>query len=341
MKILFLSRSTLFSQPGGDTIQVKETANALQEMGIEVDIHLKGEEIFFNRYDLIHFFNLGRPADILPYLHKIMSPIIVSTIFVEYGKGFFQHTLEYAKTIGRWLNGSDVYPGWLYLQMRQKNAIQLVIDRSKFLVTSTSTEAQRIQKNWKTNQAPRMVPLGLSESFINNTKPEGKREGFLVVGRIEKLKNQKMAIQASNDLELKLKIIGQAAKNQSSYFEECQKLANSQVEFLPYLETADLIEEYQKAETLIMPSHFETFGLVALEAWSQGCKLILSNKIESKSFFEDKALFFDPENLNSLTDAIEKSKDLPNINPDQDLLKKHSWKQSAKALVRLYESSVF
>ena len=117
MKILLLARASLHTQPGGDTVQVTETAHALKELGLDVTIALKGDDFPLARFDIIHFFNLGRPADILPYLPNIFVPIVVSTIYVEYGNGRFKHFKEYAKTIARWVNKSDVYPGWLYISV--------------------------------------------------------------------------------------------------------------------------------------------------------------------------------------------------------------------------------
>jgi glycosyltransferase involved in cell wall biosynthesis len=337
MKILLLARSTLYTQPGGDTVQIVETAKALNETHFSADIHLKGESIPFMNYDLVHFFNLGRPADILPYLPQIRVPIVVSTIFVEYDKGRFQYLIEYAKTIGRWINGSDSYPGWLYIQMRHKKAIQLVLDRAKFLITTTPKEAQRLKENWVLEKTPRTISLGLNEQYLKKFKSID-RSGALVVGRLESLKNQKAAILAANDLKLPLKVIGNAARNQANYAEECKKIANENVSFLPFMETEDLILEYRKAELLILPSQFETFGLVALEAWSQGCKLVLSKNIESDEFFADKAVFFDPNDKEGLLKAIETAKNTTPKPPSKSELESLSWSTIVNEVVRIYEA---
>lgn len=61
MKILMISRATLFTAPGGDTIQIMETASHLRELGVQVDIKLTNEEIAYSDYDIVHFFNMIRP----------------------------------------------------------------------------------------------------------------------------------------------------------------------------------------------------------------------------------------------------------------------------------------
>ena len=44
MKVAFISRASLFSDKGGDTIQIVNTAAELRIMGIEVDIFLADQK---------------------------------------------------------------------------------------------------------------------------------------------------------------------------------------------------------------------------------------------------------------------------------------------------------
>ena len=64
MRVVFITRATLYSVKGGDTLQVLQTARHLEELGIQVDIRLTNERISYDQYDLLHFFNIIRPADI-------------------------------------------------------------------------------------------------------------------------------------------------------------------------------------------------------------------------------------------------------------------------------------
>ncbi|MDZ7847526.1 MAG: hypothetical protein U5L96_12590 [Owenweeksia sp.] len=74
MKILFVARSTLFHQPGGDTVQVQQTAHFLRQKGVEVHIGLAGENLPIEQFELVHFFNLIRPADLRPDLKPGTAP---------------------------------------------------------------------------------------------------------------------------------------------------------------------------------------------------------------------------------------------------------------------------
>ena len=64
MKVLFIIRATAFEKPGGDTIQAKMTAKYLKAHGVDVELKLTNEHIDYGRYQLMHFFNIIRPADI-------------------------------------------------------------------------------------------------------------------------------------------------------------------------------------------------------------------------------------------------------------------------------------
>ena len=44
MKVAFITRSTLYAVPGGDTEQILQTARFLKELGVVVDLFLTTEK---------------------------------------------------------------------------------------------------------------------------------------------------------------------------------------------------------------------------------------------------------------------------------------------------------
>ena len=71
MKVAFIARSSLFTAKGGDTVQVQQTAKYMKELNVQADIRLTHEKINYEEYDLLHFFNLIRPAGILPHISSL------------------------------------------------------------------------------------------------------------------------------------------------------------------------------------------------------------------------------------------------------------------------------
>src|ERR1700753_1061052 len=137
MKVAFITRSTLYSAPGGDTVQIEQTARELIAMDVEVDILLSNQTIPYEKYSLLHFFNITRPADILYHSKKAQKPFVVSTILCSYAEYDKNHrkgmgllftylpgdSIEYLKTIARWLLGRDHLASVAYTWKGQRNSI--------------------------------------------------------------------------------------------------------------------------------------------------------------------------------------------------------------------------
>ena len=86
MKVLFQTRTNLYSAPGGDLIQIEKTKEYLEKLGISVDISLEFEPDLQD-YDIVHLFNLMDPQDI--YLQCINAKrqnkkVVLSTIYGLY-----------------------------------------------------------------------------------------------------------------------------------------------------------------------------------------------------------------------------------------------------------------
>jgi len=91
---------------------------------------------------------------------------------------------------------------------------------------------------------------------------------WLVLGRAEPYKRTDLAIQAANQLGLKLKIVGGGTK-----INELKKIAGPTIEFLGRVSDAELAELYSHAIGLIFPPK-EDAGMTPLEAMASGRPVI-------------------------------------------------------------------
>lgn len=161
MKIAFVTRSTLYSVPGGDTIQVLQTAKYLRELGIDADVCLTGDPIRYGQYDLFHFTNIIRPADILFHIGKTKKPFVLSPVLIDYHEfdkhhrkgisGFVLGSLsapgsEYAKTFARWLSGKDTMKSKTYLWKGQRESIQQILRKASLLLPNSEAEYQKLEQ---------------------------------------------------------------------------------------------------------------------------------------------------------------------------------------------------
>ncbi|MBL7733026.1 MAG: glycosyltransferase family 4 protein [Chitinophagaceae bacterium] len=354
MKVAFITRSTLKSIPGGDTVQVRETARQLEASGVRVDVLAANEKILYSRYDLLHLFNIIRPADLLLHAKRCNIPYVVTPILVdysEYDKRFRKglsgrvfrllspSAIEYVKTLGRWLTGNDPLVSKAYIWKGHKRSMQEILQKAACILPNSATEAATLARKFKRLSAIRIIPNGADTGLF---KPDNaiSREKDLIIcaARIEGIKNQLNLIKAMNNSGFKMLLIGAAAPNQVSYYQHCRKIAGANIQFTGNLPQHELAACYQRAAVHILPSWFETCGLSSLEAAASGCNIVITDKGFAKDYFGNDAFYCDPGDPGSILEAVKKAASFQN---DGRLQKKISeeftWQHAAEQTVAVYK----
>jgi glycosyltransferase involved in cell wall biosynthesis len=357
LKVAMISRSTLFTIKGGDTVQITETAKQLSLIGVEVDIKLTDEPIAYEKYDLLHFFNIIRPADILFHIKRSGLPYVVSTILIDYSQydkfqrkgisGFlFRYlsadSIEYLKTVARWVLGKDKLMSFSYLWKGQNNSIRYILGNASCILPNSSLEYQRIKYRYQYEKEYVIVPNGIDELLFHYDQSVNKDPQLVIcAARIEGIKNQLNLIKALNGTKFQLFLIGSAAPNQTSYLNECKKIADKNIHFINNISQQELLGYYAKAKVHVLPSWFETTGLSSLEAAAMGCNIVISTYGDAKEYFEESAFYCDPGNSSSILSAIEKaSSSGENENLRNVKLKKYTWQQAAYYTYKAYKKSI-
>jgi len=182
------------------------------------------------------------------------------------------------------------------------NGEKQVIRRADRIVVATLAEMTQLRFLYKADQHKMVVvppgvdlshfypiPADEAKTYVG-LKPENRM--ILFVGRIERLKGVDTLIEAMACLKLKdpkkpvhLAIIGgdpSASREQMTtemvrLKDLCASLGlDESVVFLGKRDQAKLPYFYSAAEVLVMPSHYESFGMVALEAMACGTPVIAS-----------------------------------------------------------------
>ncbi len=354
MKVLFITRNTLFTAYGGDTVQITQTAHYLRKEAISVDIRLTAEPIEYEEYDLIHIFNMVRPADLLFHIVRTSRPIVLSPIFVNYNEYDREHRRglsgilfrylpstanEYFKTIARWLIGKDQLKSKSYLWKGQHRSIRQILDRVNLILPNSRLEQEQINNRHKSSFRHEIVPNGIdNELFLLNSETPRDKNLVICAARIEGLKNQYSLIKALNNTAYQLIVIGAPAPNQHHYYKKCRQAAASNVLFLDHVSQEQLVHYYQKAKVHVLPSWFETCGLSSLEAGVMGCNIVVTDKGYTREYFEDYAFYCDPASHSSIREAIEKAAQAPF---PEELRKKilinYTWQKAAEKTLAAYK----
>jgi D-inositol-3-phosphate glycosyltransferase len=176
-----------------------------------------------------------------------------------------------------------------------------VLRRADRVIAATIAEVTQLRFLYKANASKLVViPPGVDVSHFYpipadeaklyvGLKPEDRM--VLFVGRIERLKGVDTLIQAMSGLHLEekqrvhLAIIGgdpaASPREMSGEMARLQKLCDDlsvgqTVVFLGKRDQDKLPYYYSAAELVVMPSHYESFGMVALEAMACGTPVIAS-----------------------------------------------------------------
>jgi glycosyltransferase involved in cell wall biosynthesis len=119
-----------------------------------------------------------------------------------------------------------------------------------------------------------LVPNGVDIAFIDSVAPAKISVDTLFVGRLIRQKNVDLLIRAL-PTDATLCIIGDGPEKENLI--SLAKEVNATVRFVRTLSYADLISVMKAANSLVLPSTREGFGIVALEALACGTPVITTN----------------------------------------------------------------
>lgn len=357
MRIAFISRATLYSSPGGDTKQIDQTAAALRELGVFVDIYLTTQPIDYKTYDLLHFFNIIRPADILPHL-KSGKPYVVSTIYVDYSyyeqqiagglRGRLSRLLgadrmEWLKTMARQFKNNERMLSRFYLIHGHRASVKKVARHAAMLLPNSESEYRRFARDYQMERLYRVVPNGIEANVATAVAaPNPKYNGaVLCLARIEGRKNQLHLIHALNHTDYQLYLHGTASPNNQAYEAQCKAAAAANIHFGGWLEPSEIYPAYAAAKVHVLPSFFETTGLSSLEAAVMGCNIVVSPNGDTRDYFGDHAWYCDPSDPDSIRAAVDAAYAAPfDERFRQHILTYFTWQRAAEATKAAYEQAL-
>ena len=200
-----------------------------------------------------------------------------------------------------------------------------LLDYPDAILTCNRNEAAMLQKQ---NPTQRIVvhPHGVPASLYRKDHRETAREAFpqignkrllLCVGRIDPVKNQRWLIDQAPELfrrhpETILVLAGactNAAYGEAIRREIAERGLQNRVLLTGGLPAVDprLIGLFQLAETVVLPSISETFGLVILEAWAAGTAVVASATSGASALIQqgENGCLFELEDPGTFHEAVD------------------------------------
>lgn len=169
---------------------------------------------------------------------------------------------------------------------------------------------------------------------------------FIYTGNAYPHKNLERLIEAIVLMNGKLKIVSA----RSAFLERLEQVvknknANKNIEILGFVEDGKLEKLYSEASAFVFPTLEEGFGLPPMEAINAGTLAVVSDIPVLKEVYGDSVFYFDPKNVNSIKNSLEKVLKLGSIErklkikKSQEFLKKYSWLKMAKETLKIYNSA--
>ncbi len=330
--------------PGGGEVQLEATAEALRRRGITAHTELPPGDRF-GPGAVLHLFGSHREfVSLAEEARRQGVPVVLSPIAWFDPAARWREPGPWARRAGGaaalWLRQRGIrWPHW-------RSRLYRLADR--LLPNSQAEAEQLIHLFGVPAEKIAVVPNGCWPRFAHaawlarrSTHPVlAQWQGYVLCpGRIEPRKNQLELIRALAASGRKLVLLGRVVPGHEDYLAQCRREAGPQVRFVPPVPhaSADQMAAYARCGCLVLPSWFETPGLVALEAGASGTPLVLPRRGAAPEYFGPLARYVDPRDRPGMAQAVaEACRQGRNPRLAQLVLDHFTWHHAAAVTAEVY-----
>lgn len=364
MRVLMQIRDNYLTGPGGDTIQLLKTKEYLEKINVDVDISTELEPDLTG-YDLVHLFNLTRIQE--TYLQaknakKQGKPIALSTIYWpfdeinEIGYTGYRKIIYSLISNDRIENLKALYK-YIFRKERNKGCVKLifgsyskmqrwVVENSNICLPNAEGEMKKVNEVFKIRNLPYIVVPNAIDSISvaeadksTSTKYEEYKDFIICVARISRRKNQLLLIEALKNTNYNVLFVGKSSPGEMDYYKMfCDQVSeNANMHHIESIPNNELYLLYKQCRVSVLPSWFETPGLVSLEAAAMGCNIAITDKGTTRDYFGDKAFYFDL-NKESILNKVQMAFDAPNNTELKQFVRtNYTWEKAAEQTLQAYK----
>lgn len=305
-RVLVAGKLSASACPGGGEIQMHSTARHLRANGTNVELWRPWEHRLED-FDILHCF--GSEPEFLPLfrslprrIKRVVSPIAwfdAASRLRESG-AWHARIMKSAKLLA--LTAAPRFPNW-----RRE-----FYHSADLLLPNSHAEAEQLTRYFQVPaEKIRVIPNGADPSAVQGGDDQfvrkfGLSDYVLCAGRIEPRKNQLNLIRALRGTCVPLVIMGNCVPGFEWYESRCRRAADENVHFVGHLPHGSGLWKSALASCrcLALVSHFETPGLIALEAAMLGVPLVLTVKGSTREYFGNHARYVRPQCVQEIRAAV-------------------------------------
>ena len=280
--VLFNTWSGAFFNEGGGEIQLKKSREYLEKAGYSIDLYDMWSPQ--KKFDIFHQFSIQYGVNFVVENYKTLGyKIALSTIMWDLpnkDEFYFHH-------IKNLLNNADIL-----LTNSERESLKLSeafdVDINKFHKTRNSIADEYCSAE---------TGLDFKEKFAISG------DFVLSVANIDTRKNTHNLIAACADIGLQFISVGHIRDVQ--YFNSFNEKYDNFIHLGNIADIALLKSAYQQCALFALPSLCETPGIAALEAASQGAKIVITKEGAAEEYFGDMVTYVNPYELEDIVKGLE------------------------------------
>lgn len=222
----------------------------------------------------------------------------------------------------------------------------------RLLVLNEGDRQFAVARKWQPASRVDLVPHGVSDHFLTGADPRSERGGgMLFCGAWDHVKGTPYLVDAFNCLAaegrpVRLTVLGPGVAA-GLVFEPFSAAARPFITVVDRVAEARVIAEYRRHDVLVFPSTYEGFGLVALEAMSQGLPVIATavGCIPDLLRHQENGLLVPSRDSTALAAAIRRLADAPEERARfgaaaAAAVARMSWRRTAEQTVDVYRRAL-
>lgn len=302
--------------------------NELKRRGHQVDLVNPWGNYQWNTYDIVHFFGIGLWNYEMIHWGGGINPNIVFSPIIDSNTPLWKYRLF-------------SHIGCEKLRLFSQNyAVRCYKNNVKLFLARTNYEAEYISQYGIEKEKISTVPLSYREDHYDANV---RKEPFcLFVGTMtQERKNVTRLVSAAKKYGFRLVLAGSPGNAESEQRLRSLIGAASNIELKGFVIDEELYSLYNRAKVFALPSLNEGVGLVALEAATHGCNIVITRLGGPKEYYSDGTVWLvDPYNVDDIGTSIKLALQVDHLQPKlrNEIKKKFSVEHCVDMLIEQYKS---